>query len=366
MKQTKFITSVAALIFIVSTLILLAGCGSGDQKTTTVTGNVFDKLGNPIEGAEVTINSNPVMVTTDSNGFFSARVEVGNHEIFIRKGAEEIFSGKFTCDIAPFSMGEMRTLFVSAGDFDADGDGYSMIQGDCNDNDADIHPGAQDICEDGIDQDCNGSNESCTPTLISNIEFVDSNLAACVDSEAKDSGLANVDELTSLDCENNGIEDITGIAWLINLQELNLDDNSISDISAIAGLTNLQDLSLWSNNISDISALSGLTNLQYLVLWSNNISDVSILAGLLNLEELDLEDNNITNVSVLAGLTGLKSLYLAYNSITTGVADLAALVSAEDIYLDNNPQIPCSDLDTLETALGSSVLERDNSPDCAP
>ncbi|MDA8140178.1 MAG: DUF1566 domain-containing protein [Desulfobacteraceae bacterium] len=47
-------------------------------------------------------------------------------------------------------------------DVDNDNDGYSENQGDCNDNNASIHPHATEICGDGIDQDCSGADLSCS------------------------------------------------------------------------------------------------------------------------------------------------------------------------------------------------------------
>ncbi|HLD45903.1 MAG TPA: MopE-related protein, partial [bacterium] len=45
--------------------------------------------------------------------------------------------------------------------FDVDGDGYTTCEGDCDDGSIAVHPEGTEICEDGIDQDCNGSDEIC-------------------------------------------------------------------------------------------------------------------------------------------------------------------------------------------------------------
>ncbi|MBI5479764.1 MAG: hypothetical protein HY906_12950 [Deltaproteobacteria bacterium] len=48
-------------------------------------------------------------------------------------------------------------------DIDNDGDGYTIHQGDCDDTNPNVHPGAREICNDGIDNDCNGFTDGQEP-----------------------------------------------------------------------------------------------------------------------------------------------------------------------------------------------------------
>ena len=63
------------------------------------------------------------------------------------------------------------TAFYTDGDEDGYGDaevlacalrdGLTDISGDCDDTDATVNPGAEEICADGIDQNCNGGPDQC-------------------------------------------------------------------------------------------------------------------------------------------------------------------------------------------------------------
>ena len=80
----------------------------------------------------------------DNDGYTENQGDCDDNNAQVNPGAEEIEDGiDNDCD-----------GFVDEG-FDVDFDGYSVNQGDCDDNNAQVNPGATEI-EDGIDNDCDG------------------------------------------------------------------------------------------------------------------------------------------------------------------------------------------------------------------
>lgn len=79
-------------------------------------------------------------------------------------------------------------------DGDSDGWGYGAVvaeacdalagqvtsASDCDDRDASVHPGATEVCEDGVDQDCDGSSGPCT--LVDDLDETDADAIVRLDS----------------------------------------------------------------------------------------------------------------------------------------------------------------------------------------
>jgi len=184
-----------------------------------------------------------------------------------------------------------------------------------------------------------------------------SELATLTSLNAEDKGIINLSgleyctNLTSLYLGSNQISDLTPLAGLTSLTYLWLYNNQISNLTPLAGLTRLTDLLLQNNQISNLTPLSGLTSLTTLWLHNNQISDITPLAGLTSLNSLLLFENQISNITPLTGLTSLTNLQLSHNQISD-ITPLAGLTRLTDLLLDNN-QIsnltPLSGLTSLTT-----------------
>ena len=154
--------------------------------------------------------------------------------------------------------------------------------------------------------------------------------------------------LVSLDLQNAGIQDLTGLEYAVNLTSVSLDGNEISDLTPLAGLTQLATLGLLSNQISDLTPLAGLPYLRTLRASYNRISNLDPLKDLTSLTTLELQANRISNLDPLKDLTSLTYLNLQDNLITN-LGPLASLTAVTNLFLNNNPVTVLTPLQSMRS-----------------
>jgi hypothetical protein len=88
----------------------------------------------------------------DQDGYIMSEcggTDCDDFDATVYPGAEEVYDGKDNnCD-------GQKDEGITADQIDTDGDGYPLTE-DCNDKNSRIFPGAIEICDDGIDNDCDG------------------------------------------------------------------------------------------------------------------------------------------------------------------------------------------------------------------
>lgn len=94
----------------------------------------------------------PEDIDDDGDGFTENQGDCNDSDASIHSGATEI------CDELDNNCDGQ--IDEGCNTDDSDGDGFTIAQGDCNDNDPAIFPGALEIYGDGIDQNCDGVDQT--------------------------------------------------------------------------------------------------------------------------------------------------------------------------------------------------------------
>jgi hypothetical protein len=113
--------------------------------------------GQPGETTEESAPVDPMTTDNDGDGYSEIQGDCNDATAAISPGAFDICGDGIDQDCS----GSDAICPIDPFNIDDDGDGYTENQGDCNDATASIRPGAPDICGDGIDQDCSGADAVC-------------------------------------------------------------------------------------------------------------------------------------------------------------------------------------------------------------
>ncbi len=238
---------------------------------------------------------------------------------------------------------------------DEDGDGYATFNEcgllnengiDCDDNNADINPGAEEICDDGIDNNCDGQiDEGCIKlTYVPDDNFEQALISMGKDDVLDDYVLTdNISNVTNLSLNDKNISDLTGIEDFAALRYLSCHRNSLTSLDVTSN-ANLKDLGCTENSITSIDVSSnpllesfncGYNQINQLNLSSNPV--LRVLRCYLNpLTGLDVS-NNPALVALQCSSNGLTSLDVSNNPLLESLEcsnnELSALNLTNNIKL---------------------------------
>ena len=109
---------------------------------------------------------------------------------------------RLACDAADvFGIDDLSVVLEST--TDADGDGYTDEDGDCDDTDASVYPGATEDYSNGIDDDCDGITDAGSYTAYG--DYATWSAAAALDEETIGFESLSVGEIVDDDYEGRGL-----------------------------------------------------------------------------------------------------------------------------------------------------------------
>ncbi len=313
-------------------------CGVNTGETTlndlTANGNDGTLINFTLNGtcpSNWTDESAPVYPDNDGDGFTTNDGDCNDSDNTVYPGATEICDGKDNdCD------GN-----TPANEADADADGYFLCSGDCDDSNAAVNPGATEITCNGLDDDCDPG----TSDWEEHPDFVELEALYLATNGAN---WTNAWDLT--DCDVCGWPGVVCNPNNNRVEQLYLGNNNLIGTipPEISGLSEVNLLGFDNNQLTGSipSSIGGMAKLVFLFLNSNQLSG-TIPANIGNapsLRRLHLENNQLTGtIPPELGIPNLISLHLNNNqlsgSIPPELKDLRG--SANQLWFQDNQLCGC-------------------------
>jgi Leucine-rich repeat (LRR) protein len=136
--------------------------------------------------------------------------------------------------------------------------------------------------------------------------------------------------LIALNCDNNSFSSLD-FTNNINLEYLSADDNSLLTSLDITGCTLIEELIIDDNNLSAIDLSTNLS-LRLIDIDNNNLTTIDFTNNIL-LEDIDVESNQLTSINI-STLVNLVEADLQDNALTA--VDFSNNVALENVDIDEN------------------------------
>lgn len=228
-------------------------------------------------------------------------------------------------------------------------DGYVLLSGDCDDQNAAINPDAEEIVGNGVDENCNPADDECTElgefgetVILLSQKDVNEFGAKCIGKIVGDLRIGKsfhstedpIIDLTPL----SSISSVDGGLELIENNELTSLEGLNSNISINANL------SIYNN--SKLTDFKGLRNLEYIshgIAIQGNHSLVS-LEGLekikLSNENLVISDNtNLVSLKGLGGLEYISFLFIYNNPVLENLYEIKNIQTLKGMSIFQNEKL---------------------------
>lgn len=144
-----------------------------------------------------------------------------------------------------------------------------------------------------------------------------------------------VENLTTLNLDESGATNLSGIEEATNLVEFSAEQTSIEDFTPIENLTSIEKVVLENAAIpnNSVAFLANMNQLTHLNLRGTLVEDISVLSNKTNLTHLNLRQSQVSNISALANLTAMQYLNLNRSgSNQGGIEDVSFVENMQDLY----------------------------------